>query len=1083
MEMNLHCPQSYEAHTELEEIAAVPMQIIRPRDGQPVIGIVQDTLVGAHLATKKNNHFNRREFMNLMMRNKRFEGLPAPGDNGKYTGQQIISTMLPPINLKMQNGMYDDKVPNPENIIQIEEGNVKSGIFDKGIFNTPGKGIVHTIYNDYGPKDTVDLIDGLQNVLENYLIMKGFSVGISDLIADEETKKQMEAKIAESKKEVQDIALQVHMDLFTNNTGKSNQEEFENRVNGALGRAADSGKIGQKSLSDENRLIAMIRAGSKGGPMNIAQMIACVGQQNPEGKRIPYGFTDRTLPHYKKFDDGPEARGFVESSFLRGLNPQEFFFHAMSGREGLIDTAVKSVTGDTPIVVLEEGVPKYVEIGPWIDAQLDAQKDDVQHYEERQMELLDINKKVFIPTMDEDGVVSWGALTAITRHDPGTELYEIKTSAGKRVIVTESKSLLIWNAETEKFKEVPTPTIKVGDYVPVTMNLCEPPRFIHEISMEKYFPKDKYIHGTEFNKASQLVSEAMIGRSLIPNGWWEEHNGYEFTLPYTKKASLTRALGRSNTENIKDGCIYPYHASREHSLIPDKFTLDNDNGKFIGLFLAEGHASIKSGQVNITNINENVKTFVKDWFAKYSIKYEEKTKTNHIGGTTTTIVGYSSLLATFLNELVGHGAHNKFVPSEAFVASEEFIIGLLSGYFSGDGTVTRNSVEAGSASARLTEGISMLLTRLGIFGKVFTTQTKSNNLGTENIAPSHRIAVRAQWAKKFADKIALIDDVKDAKLKELQATEKHRNYPTKNDVVLDRIEEINIIDVAKYPKVYDLTIPSTLNFGLANGLQVRDTSDTGYTQRQLIKAMEDLMIQHDGTVRDANGNIIQFYYGEDGINSTKIENISLPLDKLSEADIRAKFTMAGADLSGIIDESVGRTDDAEALQLYAETIIQDRQLLVEKVYGSGQSVKLNTPLNLERIVLNIKVKFHLDRSKPTDLTPIMVLNGINRIIAKTQPYNRIWAASLRFHLAPHKMIVDHRFTVAAWESLLEAIMLKNIKSAAVPGELVGIIAAQSIGEPTTQLTLNEYALRTGRRHIRSSTSYMEKRCKYYHGLF
>lgn len=587
--MNMHVPQSYEAHTELEEIAAVPMQIIRPRDGQPIIGVVQDTLVGAHLATKAGNFFNRREFMNLMMRNKRFEGLPAAGDNGLFTGQQIISTMLPPINMKMNNGLYDDKAPSPDQTVIIEEGIVKQGVFDKGIFNKPGAGIVHTIYNDYGPKDTVDLIDGLQNVLENYLVMKGFSVGISDLIADEETKKKMEEKIGESKKEVADIALQVHMDLFTNNTGKSNQEEFEARVNGALGRAADSGKIGQKSLSDKNRLIAMINAGSKGGAMNIAQMIACVGQQNPEGKRIPYGFADRTLPHYKKFDDGPEARGFVESSFIRGLTPQEFFFHAMSGREGLIDTAVK-------------------------------------------------------------------------------------------------------------------------------------------------------------------------------------------------------------------------------------------------------------------------------------------------------------------------------------------------------------------------------------------------------------------------------------------------------------------------------------------------TSDTGYTQRQLIKAMEDLMIQHDGTVRDANGNIIQFYYGEDGTNSTKIESISLPMDKIydkendvikmmTDQELRAKYALATIDMTQILRTDVERTLDTEALANYAESVVQDRRMIIEKLNGfSKNSQPVSTPLNLERIILNIKTKFHLDKKSPTNLTPIMVVEGIERMIKKTQSYNKLWVASLRFFCAPHKIIVAERFTVEAWESLIDTVIVKNMKSWAVPGELVGIIAAQSIGEPTTQLTLNTFHL-------------------------
>ena len=92
----------------------------------------------------------------------------------------------------------------------------------------------------------------------------------------------------------------------------------------------------------DNRFVIMVNAGSKGSPINILQMISCLGQQNVDGKRIPYGFEDRTLPHYTKFDDSPEARGFVESSFIQGLTPEEVYFHAMGGRVGLIDTAVKT---------------------------------------------------------------------------------------------------------------------------------------------------------------------------------------------------------------------------------------------------------------------------------------------------------------------------------------------------------------------------------------------------------------------------------------------------------------------------------------------------------------------------------------------------------------------------------------------------------------------------------------------------------------------------------------------------------------------------------------------------------------------
>ena len=110
-----------------------------------------------------------------------------------------------------------------------------------------------------------------------------------------------------------------------------------------LNRARDEAdKIGRNSLSQDNKFVIMVEAGSKGSNINISQMISCLGQQNVDNKRIPYGFENRTLPHFKKYDDTPEARGFIESSFIEGLTPQEMYFHAMGGRTGLIDTAVKT---------------------------------------------------------------------------------------------------------------------------------------------------------------------------------------------------------------------------------------------------------------------------------------------------------------------------------------------------------------------------------------------------------------------------------------------------------------------------------------------------------------------------------------------------------------------------------------------------------------------------------------------------------------------------------------------------------------------------------------------------------------------
>ena len=152
-------------------------------------------------------------------------------------------------------------------------------------------------------------------------------------------------KLIRKKRKVKDIIDQTHLGIFENNTGKTNKTEFETKVNAILNDAqSEAGKIGTKSLDKDNRFVIMVKAGSKGKQLNIAQMISCLGQQNVDGKRIPYGYDDRTLPHFTKYNDTPQARGFVESSFIQGLTPEEMFFHAMGGRTGLIDTAVKTST-------------------------------------------------------------------------------------------------------------------------------------------------------------------------------------------------------------------------------------------------------------------------------------------------------------------------------------------------------------------------------------------------------------------------------------------------------------------------------------------------------------------------------------------------------------------------------------------------------------------------------------------------------------------------------------------------------------------------------------------------------------------
>eukprot|EP00798_Chlamydomonas_sp_ICE-L_P016962 gene16962-biopygen25876 len=372
---------------------------------------------------------------------------------------------------------------------------------------------------------------------------------------------------------------------------------------------------------------------------------------------------------------------------------------------------------------------------------------------------------------------------------PGERLYKFTRRAAERVTVAESKSLLVWNSDEEKFGRK-TRLMSRSGTLPVTMRLAEPPLCVHPRRRFRFSsPKTEYVYGTDFN---------------IAIGWFE---------------------------------------------------LDFEFGVFVGLYLADGHTCEKSGVVGISK-NEK-----------------------------------------------GHGSHNKHVPDIAFIAPLAFVRGLLNGYFSGDGTIERGAVSSSSVSRRLNEGISMLCNRIGVFGKI-STLLVDNHLRKE-MKPLYRLYIRAQWATKLRGQLGdLVHPAKNLALKSMRFSDTHANYKEHNDVVLDPIKSINIIGVEDHPKLYDVTVPSTLNFILANGLGSRDTSDTGYIQRKLIKAMEDCKVHHDRTVRNANGHVVQFLYGEDGMNATILDSTLLRPPHGFKASTRAMMEACVSRVSSVSIQAV-----------------------------------------------------------------------------------------------------------------------------------------------------------------------------------
>lgn len=347
-EMNLHVPQSHETRAEVRELCAVPKNIVSPQKGTPLMGIVQDSLCGIYKLCRRDTLMSYDQITNILMWVPEWDGVvPPPAifkPRPRWTGKQLISMALPPgLNLVTTPGKGGHMSPIDDSGLFISNSELMFGLFNKKIVGAAGGGIVHVCVVENGQKAAVKFFDSAQRIVAYWLLHNGFSIGIGDTIPDPETKKGIAEAADTQKKAVEEITLSATQDRLEPQPGMNIRQTFESSVAKCLNTARDdAGSRTENSLKDINNAVQMARSGSKGSSINISQMTALVGQQMVEGKRIPFGFKYRTLPHFTKDDYSPASRGFVENSYLTGLTPSEFFFHAMAGREGLIDTAVKT---------------------------------------------------------------------------------------------------------------------------------------------------------------------------------------------------------------------------------------------------------------------------------------------------------------------------------------------------------------------------------------------------------------------------------------------------------------------------------------------------------------------------------------------------------------------------------------------------------------------------------------------------------------------------------------------------------------------------------------------------------------------
>ena len=311
-EMNLFVPQTMEAAAEAATIMNAANNIVSAQGHHPQFAIVQDGLLGAYALTRPDTLLSRAEATSLVMALDIYE-LPAPGADGRWTGMQLASLAFP--------SELDFLRSSEAGEVRVTRGQL-SGTLTKKVLGTGGGGLIHTVWKRFGGAAAARMIDALQFLAIRFLAIRGFSVGIRDTV----TSADIAARIRE------DVANSVR--LATVSQQRSLVLDSAKERVGSLARA---------SMRADNALDWMVDAGSKGSDINISQISACLGQQRVEGKVIPETYRGRTLPHYLRGSDDAlvVGRGFVASNYLDGLQPDEMFFHAAGGREGLIDTAIK----------------------------------------------------------------------------------------------------------------------------------------------------------------------------------------------------------------------------------------------------------------------------------------------------------------------------------------------------------------------------------------------------------------------------------------------------------------------------------------------------------------------------------------------------------------------------------------------------------------------------------------------------------------------------------------------------------------------------------------------------------------------
>ena len=339
-EMNMHALQNEEARAEARVLMRVQEQILSPRFGENIIGAIQDHVTGTYLLTNTNPEFTETQALDLL-RATSVDTLPDPDgqdetDEPYWTGRTIFSELLPDdLSLEFTSSAGDS--------VHINDGELVEGTIDEDGVGAFGGEIVDTITKVYSKTRARVFINEVSSVAVRSIMHFGFSIGIDDESIPPEAGDSVDEAIEEAYENVDKLIERYRAEELESLPGRTIDETLEMKIMQTLGKARDSaGEIAETHFEGTNPAVVMAESGARGSMLNLTQMAGCVGQQAVRGERINRGYENRTLSHFKQDDLSADAHGFVENSYRGGLTPKEFFFHAMGGREGLVDTAVRT---------------------------------------------------------------------------------------------------------------------------------------------------------------------------------------------------------------------------------------------------------------------------------------------------------------------------------------------------------------------------------------------------------------------------------------------------------------------------------------------------------------------------------------------------------------------------------------------------------------------------------------------------------------------------------------------------------------------------------------------------------------------